>query len=115
MARFEATVSQESDRLVVSLVGECDLSVRDEMTTALLAAVERSPVVVVDLAGVGFLDSSGLHGLVSAYNAAQEGNRLFYVVNARGVVAQLLELTGIGELLRAPAGTGQPAGEAPHV
>jgi anti-sigma B factor antagonist len=114
MARFKATMSPESDRLVVSLVGECDLSVRDEMTTALLAAVERSPVVVVDLAGVDFLDSSGLHGLVSGYNAAQEGNRLFYVVNARGVVAQLLELTGIGELLSAPVDTGQPAGEAPH-
>jgi anti-anti-sigma factor len=114
MAQFEATMSSESDRLVVSLVGECDLSVRDEMTTALLAAVERSRVVAVDLAGVGFLDSSGLHGLVSAYNAAQESDRLLYVINARGVVAQLLELTGIGELLAAPAATGQPASEAPH-
>jgi anti-sigma B factor antagonist len=62
MAQFEATMSPESDRLVASLVGECDLSVRDEMTKALLAAVERSPVVAVDLAGVGFLDSSGPDG-----------------------------------------------------
>jgi anti-anti-sigma factor len=114
MARFEATTSCEPDRIVVSLVGECDLSVRDEMTTALLDAVERSSVVAVDLGDLDFLDSSGLHGLVTAYNGACERGAQLYVVNARGVVAHLLELTGIGELLAAPTGQGQPADEAPH-
>jgi anti-sigma B factor antagonist len=107
MARFEASTSTEPDRLVVALTGECDLSVREEFTSVLLAAVARSPMVVVDLSALSFLDSSGVHGLVMAHHAARKANGHIYVVNAGGVVAEVLDLTGVGELLRPPAGDGQ--------
>src|SRR4051794_4461351 len=103
MARFEATTSTQSDRVVVSLTGECDLSVREELTTVLLGAVSQAREVVVDLGGLGFLDSSGVHGLVTAYHAAREEGGFLYVINANGVVATVLDLTGVAELLRPPA------------
>lgn len=102
MGRFEATTSVGTAAATVTLAGECDLSVRDELTAALAAAIDRSRVVVVDLAGLTFLDSSGIHGLVMAYHAAQDAGVKLYVVNARGVVAELLGLTGVADLLRAP-------------
>jgi anti-sigma B factor antagonist len=104
MARFEAKTSTAADGLVVALAGECDLSVREEVTSVLLAAVGSAPVVMVDLSALSFLDSSGVHALVAAYHAARDGQGRIYVVNAGGVVAEVLELTGVGELLRPPAG-----------
>jgi anti-sigma B factor antagonist len=114
MAQFEARTSAESGRVVVSLAGECDLSVRDELTTALLAAVGTSRMVVVDLGALSFLDSSGLHGLVTAYHAAQRDRGHLYVVNAGGVVADLLDLTGVADLLSPPADGTRPAGDHHH-
>jgi anti-sigma B factor antagonist len=102
MGRFEVSTSVGTGVATVALAGECDLSVRDELAAALDAAIARSRIVVVDLAELTFLDSSGVHGLVMAYHAAQDAGVKLYVVNALGVVAELLELTGVAELLRAP-------------
>ena len=108
MGQFEATTVDKADRLVVTLAGECDLSVRDELTSVLLDAVGRSPVVEVDLGGVSFLDSSGVHGLVTAYHASRDADGRIYVINAVGTVADVLDLTGVGELLSPPVGGNDP-------
>ena len=103
MAPFEARTSAEHGRAVVSLLGECDLTTRDELTTVLLTAVDSAPVIVVDLAGLRFIDSSGVHGLVTGHHAARRQGRRLHVVNAGGAVAHVLEVTGVGELLAPPA------------
>lgn len=107
MARFAATTSDEADRVRVALVGECDLEVREELTATLLAAVHRAPVVVVDVGGLDFLDSSGVHGLVTAHRAAKDSGKKLFVVNPSGPVAVVLDLTGVGALLRPPADNGR--------
>jgi len=99
MARFAATTSDEGSRLRVSLAGDCDLAVCDELVTTLLAAVDRSPTVVVDLADVDFLDSSGIHGLVAAHRAAVERGGRVVVENPSGSVAAVLDVTGVRDLL----------------
>ena len=103
MANFEARASAEVGRVVVALAGECDLSARDELVGVLLNAVDQAPTVVVDVAALTFLDSSGVHGLVVAHHAAQRTGGRVYVANAAGAVAAVLELTGLDALLRAPA------------
>jgi anti-sigma B factor antagonist len=103
MARFEATTSDEHGCVRVALIGECDLAVRDELTATLLAAVDRSAVVIVDLVGLDFLDSSGVHGLITAHHAAKKSGRKLFVVNPTGAVATVLDLTGVGALLSPPA------------
>jgi anti-anti-sigma factor len=104
MARFAATTSEEGSGLRVSLAGDCDLAVRDELVTTLLAAVGRSSSVVVDLADVDFLDSSGIHGLVSAHRAAVERGGRIVLENPSGAVAAVLEVTGVRDLLGSPNG-----------
>ena len=105
MAHFEARTSAEAGRTVVALRGECDLAVSDQLTSALLAAVRTAPVVVVDLSELTFLDSSGVHGLVTAHHAARDAGGRLYAVAPRGMVATVLEITGVGELLSPPAGS----------
>lgn len=112
MTRFEATISDEAGHVRVALAGECDLAVREELTAALLAAVRRAPVVVVDLGGLDFLDSSGVHGLITAHHAARDAGRKLFVINPRDSVATVLDITGVAELLSPPAGDGRPAGSS---
>src|SRR5262245_34488622 len=99
MARFEAATSVDGQRAAVVLSGDCDLASRDACTEALISAVEAAPTVVVDLAAVTFLDSSGVHALVTAHHAALERGGRLSVVGAAGTVAQVLEITGVGGLL----------------
>ena len=103
MSQFEITTSDAAGHLVVALAGECDLAAREALTSALLDAVKVADTVYVDLADLRFLDSSGLHGLIEGYHAAAARGGGLYVVNAAGVVAQVLDLTGVAELLRPPA------------
>ena len=100
--QFQTRTSAEPGRTVVAVSGECDLTVRDQFTAALLAAVDQAAVVVVDLAGLRFMDSSGVHGLVVGHRAAREKGRRLHVVNAAGEVARVLELTGLAGLLGPP-------------
>jgi anti-anti-sigma factor len=102
MAQFEATTSIEPDRVVVALAGECDLSVRTDMSSVLHDAVTKSSLVAVDLRELTFLDSSGIHELVAAHQAARAGGGRVYVRNASGVVAEVLDVTGVAQLLRPP-------------
>ena len=100
MSDFEAHTTQEAGRLVVAFAGECDLNSRDTMTATLLGAVRAARTVVVDLRAVRFFDSSGLHALVTAHQAALRRDGSLSVVNATGTVAAVLEITGLMELLR---------------
>ncbi|MEV0561772.1 STAS domain-containing protein [Dactylosporangium sp. NPDC050588] len=109
MAQFDVKTSEVDGRAVVALAGECDLTCREELTAALLAAVDLAPVVVVDLAALRFIDSSGIHALVAGHHAAQRQSRRLEVVNAAGVVAHVLDMTGVGDLLAPPTETDMAA------
>ncbi|MEJ3747582.1 STAS domain-containing protein [Actinomycetes bacterium KLBMP 9797] len=113
MTQFEARTSADPGHAVVSLAGECDLSVRESLTSVLLDAVHRAQVVTVDLAGVTFMDSSGLHALMTAHHAAQRTGRRLYVRGATGGVAALLDLTGLRTVLTRPATDTSAAASTP--
>ncbi|MBW6440381.1 STAS domain-containing protein [Actinoplanes hulinensis] len=103
MVNFEARTSAGDGRAVVALAGECDLATREQLTAVLLDAVNQARLVFVDMAGLTFIDSSGVHSLVTAHHAAKQTGGRVYVLNATGPVAAVLELTGLDTLLRAPA------------
>lgn len=56
-------------------------------------------VVVADLSGTWFCDSSGVHALVMAYKRAQGGNTEFRVVVGPGRVRRVLELLRLDAVL----------------
>jgi anti-sigma B factor antagonist len=111
MARFGAATSVVGQCAAVALSGECDLAARDECTATLMTAVQTAPTVVVDLAALTFLDSTGVHALVTAHRAAVERGGRLSVVNAAGPVAHVLHITGVAGLLH-PDGAARPDGVA---
>jgi anti-sigma B factor antagonist len=90
----------EEEHLELSLAGDGALVLVGEIdsyTAPLLGErlVDGSPIEVVDLAGVSFIDSSGLRVLVEAHQArVEEGARL--VLRAPSAAVQrLLEISGL--------------------
>ena len=112
MPNFEASTSSDGARLVVSLSGECDFTVREELASALTEAVRTSDAVVIDLTALTFLDSSGVHELVAAHHASRECECDLSARNATGVVATVLDITGVGKLLGLPEGDADATGAA---
>jgi anti-anti-sigma factor len=83
------------DCVVVAVAGEVDLLTADQLRDALMGVVERYAVVVVDLAEVQFLSSTGLAALTLAHRVAvASGNQLRLVATDR-VTLRPLEITGM--------------------
>lgn len=78
--------------------GELDINARDDLHDAILAVLSAGDDLVVDLTGVTFLDSEALGALIDGYNEAGERDAGFRVINARGLVARVLDVSGAQEL-----------------
>ena len=82
---------------LLRVTGELDIDARDDLYDAIVTALGAGDVVV-DLAGVTFLDSEALGALIDGYNQAQAGAADFRVVNPRGLVGRVLTVSGAMEL-----------------
>lgn len=84
--------------------GELDLASGPELEAALeRVSPEDTRVVVIDLRGLEFMDSTGLSIIVRAHQRlAREGCELG-LVRGSAQVQRLLELTGVTERLRLAA------------
>jgi anti-sigma B factor antagonist len=93
--------TQTSGRTVtLALSGELDLVSAPILDEALDRTYESgAELIIVDLRGLEFMDSTGLHRLVAAQHHLAERGRRLAVVRGGDQVHRLFELTGIGELL----------------
>jgi anti-sigma B factor antagonist len=82
---------------VVRLAGDFDINARDEMRAALLDAVRAAgpTEVVVDFDEAAFLDSEAMGALIEGLNAGREVGVPLRIVNARGLVHRVLDVSGV--------------------
>lgn len=89
---------------MVKVSGELDLLTAPRFREALDEAVagalaEGSPgVIVVDLGGVSFMDSSGINAIVGAARRLEEGGGGMRLVVKTAPVARTIELTGLNRI-----------------
>jgi anti-sigma B factor antagonist len=90
-----AAVEEQDHAVVVRLVGELDLYNADEVRQALGEVVAREPGrVIVDLADVSFIDSTGLGVLVEA--RSKLADRKTFVLSApQPETRRALEISGL--------------------
>jgi anti-sigma B factor antagonist len=77
----------------VAVAGEIDIATVTDLRARLLAQEGR--VVVADLGGVTFMDSSGLAGLLDARAALADDGRDLELINRPPVVIRLLQVAGL--------------------
>ncbi len=78
----------------VSIQGDIDSATVDELRIA-LARCRKDGVVVIDLAGVPFIDSSGLGALVQASRASRDAGGQLRVENAGPAVTRAAQYAGL--------------------
>lgn len=93
--RYRIEVESDEHLRLVVVEGEIDMASVDEMEKALVA--EPSRAVVADLSGVGFMDSTGLRGLLAAHDGLAAGGGRLHLVFDDGPVKRLLDLTGLAD------------------
>ena len=101
----------ENDRTVISMEGELDMANAPALQSAIeseeLAAAE---IVVLDLQGLTFLDSTGLRVILAARELCWRRGQEFAVTPGSPQVQRLLSVTGVGEHLRTIATAGELLG-----
>jgi anti-sigma B factor antagonist len=90
----------DGDERVISLAGELDLSNADRLRDALHGAMRSGATrVVVDLSGLGFIDSTGLRTLLRGQQASRADSNILSFVRARGQVERVMRMAGIEDEL----------------
>src|SRR3954463_11400094 len=92
---FVCDVRPEGRKVVVRLAGELDLQVADDVGAAVEELLDAGcPQVVVDLRDLSFLDSSGVHMLIEAGQAAERRRRALALIRGPRNVQRVLQITG---------------------
>ncbi|MEU7905762.1 STAS domain-containing protein [Actinoplanes sp. NPDC049118] len=79
----------------IELTGEIDMSGSTRLQDLLDQAVNAASAVTVDVAAVGFIDSTVISAFVRANNTAATRGCRFVVVNPSAQVRRVLHITGV--------------------
>ena len=101
-AGFEASAGRDGE-VVVRVRGEIDMAAAPVFRERLTGVIESNgDDVVVDLADVSFMDSSGLVVLVEAHQKLETASRKLLIARPSPAVTRVLEVTGLDRLFGEP-------------
>jgi anti-sigma B factor antagonist len=84
---------------IVCVTGDVDLVTAAALRTALVDALPGTRRLTVDVAGMTFIDSSGLSALVDAHHRAQEAGAHLTIRHPSSMLQRLLHITRLETLL----------------
>jgi anti-anti-sigma factor len=109
------TSASGGSEYVIAVTGELDYGTAQQLRAALMTALAAAPgVIVIDLAGVTFLDSTGIGTLVVASRICADMEIELRVHAANPFVARLFHVVGVADLLGIPAPAGLTPQRAPR-
>jgi len=86
---------------VIPLEGEIDLHVSPRIAATLIAAVKEKPRhLIVDLAKVSYIDSSGLAVLIEAMQSVEKYGGRFALVGLQENVKPIFEIARLDQVFR---------------
>jgi anti-sigma B factor antagonist len=97
---FRVEAHQRDRARVVAVSGELDLASSPALEEELEQIFSTdAELLIVDLRGLDFMDSTGLSVLVKAHQRAEESGKRFALVKGSQQVQRLLSLTGVSQRL----------------
>jgi anti-anti-sigma factor len=96
---LQITVEPLEEARIVRATGELDLSNAETLGRELDAAREEARTTLLDLSGVTFIDSSGLHLLLEASRSSAANGWAFSIVRPSEAVRRLISLSRTAEVL----------------
>jgi anti-sigma B factor antagonist len=101
---FAVDVQQHDDLAIVQPHGELDLATVVQLRAA-LDSIEQAVRLALDLRGLSFIDSSGLHLLVALHHRAQREGFQLTIVMPPPPADRAIELSGLALTLPFVTGT----------
>lgn len=93
---FRCTVKVHGTSRIVDVEGEIDLFTVSQLRRAIGEAFRAHPeMLVIDLASVTFMDSSGLHALLDAHRRSHADGLRLVIVPAPDIVEHPFRLAGL--------------------
>lgn len=96
---FSRTISHEDDTITVSVAGEWDFAATLAFESELDRCVDEAPVVVLDLSGLTFIDSTAIGAILSANTRARERDVELRLIPGSPAVQRPFEIAGLTEPL----------------
>ena len=98
-SEFNVVVQREGAALIVAPEGELDMATVDSLRAALEADLGDARSLVLDLRGLGFLDTSGLQLVFEQQRRAEQEGFSFVLVRGQRHVQRLFEIAGMNDRL----------------
>jgi len=95
---MDISISRRGETALVSLAGEVDLGAAPVLRKALLDPVMDRRALVVDLAAVAYIDSSGIAALVEAYQGARANATRLVLAAPSPAVLRVLKLARLDQI-----------------
>ena len=91
-------VREEGGAIVVSFEGDVDLQTSPDVRKVLLECVGRGQSVVVDLSGIGYIDSSGVASLVEGFQTARKSGHNLVLASVSDGALRVLKLARLDKV-----------------
>jgi anti-anti-sigma factor len=100
VSSFAVVSAPDSPECVVKAVGEIDLATAPQLRDVLTAELAAAPeTLVVDMAEVTFIDSTGLSAVIAAFKQGQAGSIPVVLRAPSRRVRMVLEVSGLDKVL----------------
>jgi anti-sigma B factor antagonist len=109
MYSVDLTTRDCDGHIVVALRGELDLADAADVATALAAVIARKPEIIVDVAGLEFIDCSGAAALVRGRKLARLAGGELRLAAPQRRVRRMLTLTRLADVLPVHASVDEAA------
>ncbi len=95
---MEHQVHKEQGYHIVTLTGEFDLETSPQARQILLDTVEQSEKLLIDMASVTYIDSSGIATLVEAFQRAKKNGKRVAFICLNPAVVRVLSLARLDKV-----------------
>jgi anti-sigma B factor antagonist len=89
---------QKDNYTIIGLEGEVDLSCSPDARKSILGVLEDNKSLLVDLAKVSYIDSSGIASLVEGYQTAKKQSLKFGLVGVSDAAMSVLKLARLDKV-----------------
>jgi anti-sigma B factor antagonist len=91
-------VREEAGYTVVELAGDVDLSCSPDARKQILQCLDGKNNLLVDLASVSYIDSSGVASLVEGFQTAKKKNLKFGLIGVSAAAMSVLQLARLDKV-----------------
>jgi anti-sigma B factor antagonist len=114
MISVDLSTRECDGQVIVALRGVLDVADAASVAVALTAAAARQRDIIIDLAGLEFIDSSGVAALVRGRRQARHAGRELLLAAPQQQVLRVLTLTRLIDVFPVHASVAEAAGSAGH-